>query len=415
MLNLSELLKKPMAQNFAALVVLQGINYLLELFSAPFLIRMLGVERWGLVAFGYTISQYLVLFTDFGFNLSGTKYISAHQSDIKAVNRYLNSAFLCRIGICLLCFFILLGLITAFDKFAHDASFYLLFFGIVIGNVMFPMWFFQGMEKMKYITVFNVIAKLVSLVPFFLFIRRPEDYMLVPVFYSIGFLLAGFISVYMIYWKEGMRWFIPDMKEIWFVLKDSSAYFMSRLSVSLYTYSNAFLLGIVCGNTAVGYYAAAEKLYKAYNFLLTPFTGVLFPHMANKRDVPFFKRVLKALVPLNIVLVGAILACSALIMRLYCGAEQPESLAVFRLIMIAALATIPSMLIGYPFIAAMGHAAYTNWTIVIVSVVHVAGLMTLFFSGYLSIYTVPIMVIVAEFLLLAFRVRGIKKYKLFSV
>ncbi|GHU81790.1 hypothetical protein FACS189415_0870 [Bacteroidia bacterium] len=415
MIRISELLKKPMAQNFVALVLLQGINYLLELLSAPFLIRMLGIERWGLVFFGYTVMQYLVLFADFGFNLAGTKYISAHQKETEMVNRYLNSAFTCRIIIGILCFVALFLLIMLFDKFSIDAWFYLLYFGIVVGNVMFPMWYFQGMEKMKYITIFNVVAKMASLVPFFIFIRKPGDYMLVPIFYSIGFILAGLVSIYLIYWKEGMRWFIPPMKEIWAAMKDSSAYFFSRLSVSLFTYSNSFLLGLVYGNTIVGFYGAAEKLYKAYNFLLTPFTGVLFPHMANRHDVPFFKRVMKMLTPLNIVFVIGIQLFSAWIMRVYCGVDQPESLGVFRILILACFVTIPSMLLGYPFLAAMGHASYTNWTIVIVSLVHVSGLLILWLGGWLSIYSVAMMVVLAETLLLAFRVRGVQKFKLFSI
>ena len=168
-------LKSPMAVNFISLVLLQGVNYLLPLISFPFLFRVLGVERWGLVTFGYSLMQYFVMFTDFGFNLSATKYISQHRSDPKAINDYLNSAMTGRFLLCLVSLLILLILIGGFDKFRTDALFYLLYFGIIIGNVMFPMWFFQGMENMKYITVFNIIAKSLSFIPFFIFIRKPED------------------------------------------------------------------------------------------------------------------------------------------------------------------------------------------------------------------------------------------------
>ena len=200
-------LKSPMAVNFISLVLLQGVNYLLPLISFPFLFRVLGVERWGLVTFGYSLMQYFVMFTDFGFNLSATKYISQHRSDPKAINDYLNSAMTGRFLLCLVSLLILLILIGGFDKFRTDALFYLLYFGIIIGNVMFPMWFFQGMENMKYITVFNIIAKSLSFIPFFIFIRKPEDYMLVPVCYSFGFVLAGLVSLYIVYAKMVKRGF----------------------------------------------------------------------------------------------------------------------------------------------------------------------------------------------------------------
>jgi PST family polysaccharide transporter len=271
------------------------------------------------------------------------------------------------------------------------------------------------MEKMKYIAVFNILAKLISYIPFFIFIRVSKDYILVPVFYSIGYVLAGMVSIYFIYFKEKMKWFIPTVKEIRFALSDSSTYFLSRLSLSFFTYSNTLLLKLICGNTAVGYYSAAEKIYQAYNWLLVPLSSVLYPHMANKKDVPFYKRILKIIVPANLVIVASVLLCSFWVIRILYGVqEQPETLNVFRILMTGCFWTIPSILMGYPFLAAMGHASYTNWTIVIVSIVHIAGLLLLFASGLLSIYTVAVMTILTELLLFAFRLRGVSKFKLLS-
>ncbi|MDR1645962.1 MAG: oligosaccharide flippase family protein [Tannerellaceae bacterium] len=415
MLSISELMKKSMTQNFVSLVLLQGMNFLLPLLTLPYLYRVLGTERYGLVSFAYTLAQYLVMLTDFGFNLSATKYISMHRDNMEVVNQYLNSAFICRFLLAGLSFLILFSLTVLFDRFERDAWFYISYFGIVIGNVMFPMWYFQGMEKMKYITIFNVIAKTVSLVSFFIFIRRATDYVLVPLFYSAGFILAGFISIYIIYVKEKMRWFIPALKQIRFVFSDSLTYFMSRISVSMFTHINTFVIGLVCGNTAVGYYAAAEKLYQAYNLLLAPFSGVLFPYMAKTRDVPFFKRVLKYITPANVILLIATLLCSSWIIYIMYGeSSQTGSLWVFRILMCGCVLTIPSMLLGYPFLAAMGHARYTNWTLVLVSIFHLTGLTVLYFLGFISIYSIAGLVVLSESLLFIIRVRGVKKYKLLS-
>jgi PST family polysaccharide transporter len=402
-----------MAQNFVSLVLLQGINYLLPLLTLPYLYRVLGTERYGLVAFAYTLTQYFVTLTDFGFNLSATKYISIHRDNLQTINQYLNSAFICRFLLAIISLFILFSLTILFDKFERDSWFYISYFGIVIGNIMFPMWYFQGMEKMKFITIFNVISKLVSLLSFFIFVRRSNDYVLVPVFYSAGFVLAGFISLYIIYFKEKMNWFIPTLKEIRFVFSDSLTYFLSRISVSMFTNINTFIIGLVCGNTAVGYYSAAEKLYQAYNLLLVPFSGVLFPYMAKTRDVPFFKRVLKYITPANIILlIGVLLSSSWIISIIYGESAHSDSLAVFRILMCGCFLTIPSILLGYPFLAAMGHAHYTNWTLVVVAFFHMAGLSILFFSGILSIYSIAFLVVLSEYLLFAFRLRGVKKYKL---
>ncbi|MDR2120753.1 MAG: oligosaccharide flippase family protein [Tannerella sp.] len=404
-----------MAQNFFALVLLQGVNYLLPLITFPYLFRQLGVAQWGMVALGHTTMQYFVMLTDFGFNLSATKHISIHKHEPDVVNRYLNSVFVCRFILMAVCFVLLLLLIALFDMYRQDKWFFISYFGIVGGNMLFPMWYFQGMEKMKYITVFNIISKTVASIPFFIFIRKPDDYSLVPCFYSAGYIVAGFISIYIIYFREKQKWFIPPFKDIWFAFTDSFTYFLSRLSVSMYTYINTFVIGLACGYTAVGYYSAAEKLYQAYNNLLIPITGVLFPHIAKTRNVPFFKRVLKYAVPTNLVLLTAIMLGSCqLILLIYGEPVQAETLTVFRLLMCACIVTIPSLLTGYPFLAAMGHALYTNWTLVSASLFHLAGLTALYLSGNLSVYNVAIMVLLTESIVLAFRAGGIYKYKLFE-
>ena len=57
-MNIKGKLDNPMVTNFISLVLLQGVNYLLPLISFPFLFRILGVERYGLVTFGYALMQF---------------------------------------------------------------------------------------------------------------------------------------------------------------------------------------------------------------------------------------------------------------------------------------------------------------------------------------------------------------------
>ena len=414
MMNIKGKLNNPMATNFISLVLLQGVNYLLPLLSFPFLFRILGVERYGLVTFGYALMQYFVMFTDFGFNLSATKYISQHRNNLRAINAYLNSAMIGRAVLCFISFIVLLVLISTFDKFRSESTLYILFFGIIIGNVMFPMWFFQGMENMKYITIFNIVAKSLSFIPFFIFIRGPEDYLYVPICYSIGFILAGLVSLCIVYYKMGMRWYITPASQIKCALKDSSTYFLSRASTSLFTTSNSFLLGLVCGNTAVGYYSAAEKLYQAYNQLLSPFTGVLFPHIAKSRDVAFFKKVFYRIAILNILSVGLVLMLASYVLQIVYGTSDANILQIFRTLICACFVTMPSMLMGYPFLAAMGHPLFTNWTVICTSVLHITGLFILYLLHSLTPVNVAMMVVFSESLLISFRIWGIKRFQLFK-
>lgn len=412
---MGEGIKKPMVTNAISMAAYQGVNALLPLVAVPFLFRQLGDEFFGLYSFAWATVQILVMITDFGFNLSATKYISSHKGHTKVINRYLNGAFISRILLGILCLAALLVMVTYIKPFNENPTFFLLFFGVVVGNVMFPMWFFQGIEKMKYITIFNIVAKLVTFIPIFIVIRTPADFLMIPVFFSIGYILAGVISLYFIYKKEGMKWFFPAFKEVKAIMKDSSTYFLSRISVTAFTRVNVLVLGMASGSMIpVSFYSRAETLYKAYNLLISPITDVIFPHMANTKDVPFFKKLFYTVMKINVPVVILVLVFAGPLFHLLYADASIESVNVFRILMIGCLITIPSMMLGYPFLAALGHASYTNMTIVITSVVHICGVFLLYGLGFLSIYSMAAMVVFSESLLFFFRVRKVAKLKLFK-
>src|SRR3989339_509467 len=148
--------------NFFSLSVLQVLNYLLPLITLPYLIRVLGPEKYGLIAFGTAFLTYFQLFTDYGFNLSATKDISINRENNKKISEIFSSVIIIKTVLMLFSFIIIFFIVTSFSKFNSQKEVYYLISLSLIGNVLFPIWFFQGIERMKYITYFNVIARVTA-------------------------------------------------------------------------------------------------------------------------------------------------------------------------------------------------------------------------------------------------------------
>ncbi|HHD81792.1 MAG TPA: flippase [Campylobacterales bacterium] len=268
--------------NFLSLTILQAVNYILPLLTLPYLVKTLGVDYFGLLAFATATITYFGTLTDYGFNLTATKEISIHRDNPQKVSEIFSSVMIIKFFLLTFSFLLLLLLTLSFSKFGEHWEIYLLTFGTVIGQFLFPVWFFQGMEKMKYITVLNLIAKSLFTIAIFGFVQSKEDVYLVPLFFSLGGIVAGFISLYIIYTKFQTHFKLQKVETIKTYLIDGWHVFLSRFYVSMYTSANLLLLGFLTNNVIVGYYAIAEKIVLAIAGIFEPLNHALYPYLARK-------------------------------------------------------------------------------------------------------------------------------------
>ena len=407
--------RKRLLENFLSLVIVQGTNFILPFVTLPYLVRILGTDRFGLIAFAQAFIQYFNILTDYGFNLSATREISVNRDNKKKVSEIFSAVMIIKSFLLLLSFLILTGIILFADKFRKDWLVYYLTFGIVVGQVLFPIWFFQGVEKMKYVTLLNVITKVFFTVLVFLFIHRSSDYLYVPLINSLGFLVSGLLAMWIVFKNFNVRFILPDTKIIIKYFHDSSQFFISRVSVSVYTSTNAFVLGLFLGNKIVTYYTVAEKLYIGLQQLYLPLVNTLYPYVAYKRNVSLYKRIFKFATIANIMLIILLWNLSDRIVEVVFGSGLTISVSIFKILLLSALLVVPSILLGYPFLAALGYAKYANMSVVAGSLLHLVGLGILLIMGIINVYNVALMVVITEGFVLLIRLYGVKKNNLWRI
>ena len=147
---------KVFIKNFLSLAAVQGVNYLLPLMTLPYLVRVLGVDNFGIFSFATAIVAFFAVITDYGFNFSATREISVNKFNKTEITKIYSSVMTLKIILMLLSFLILCIMVFFIPKFNDNLLIYLLCYGVVLGQVLFPVWFFQGMEQMQFITVVNV-------------------------------------------------------------------------------------------------------------------------------------------------------------------------------------------------------------------------------------------------------------------
>lgn len=255
--------------------------------------RVLGPAKYGLVAFAQALIMYFVMFTDYGFQLTATRALSVARDDKEKVSRIFSTVMTIKVCFMLVSFAAVLSIVYFIPKFRQDALLYIFAFGMVAGDVLFPVWFFQGMERMKFIAAINLLARALFVLAIFLFIRAEKDYIYAPLITSAGVIIAGVVSIWMAFTRFNIKFIFPTAGEIARQVKEGWNVFISMLSISLITTSNTFILGFFAPLEAVGFYSAAEKIILIANKAFNPVLVAVYPHIAKTaseaRDIAILK------------------------------------------------------------------------------------------------------------------------------
>ena len=197
-------------RNIASLATIQGANYLLPLMTVPYLARVLGPEAFGQLGFSIAFIQYFVIVTEYGFNLSATQAIARHQDDAPAISRIFWTVMTCKLLLLLGAFALLVVLIALVPQLAEISAVLLSAYLTAVGNLLFPVWLFQGIERMGNIALCNLLARAALLPLIFLLVQSTSDVWLAALVQTGSGVLAGLISIALIRRQGIIRWMPPN-------------------------------------------------------------------------------------------------------------------------------------------------------------------------------------------------------------
>jgi PST family polysaccharide transporter len=286
-----------------------------------------------------------VILTDYGFGFTGVKMISIHRNNVEKVSEIFHSIQIIKGGILLLVLVVFTAAVFLLDVLWNDKEIYFLSYGILIGQTIVPVWFFQGMEKMKFITIINLLIRAGSVILIFILVKKPEDVDLAIVSQSISFVISGILSVIIAYKEFKLKFVIPKYSQIVTLFVSSRHMFFSTLSLSFYKNFNVVLLGFLTTNFEVGIYAAAERIIKAVHSLIAPMSQAIYPNLSLKFSQSTKEESIKKLkkisiyyiIPLTAIMVGMFIT-KGLVMRIL-GITNSEFVWVYYLL-------IPVILFG---------------------------------------------------------------------
>lgn len=270
---------KRVIENIFSLSALNILNMALPLLTLPYLIRTVGIDKYGAYSIVFSMVQYILLISAYGFEFSTTKTISQNREANEIVSRIFCSTISTRFVLAVIPFCVF-ALVTSF---VFSFTYLVMLFmgiGMIVGEILNPTWLFQGMEKMRYMTFVNFVSKITFTLLIFVFVKELDDYIYIILIHSVGYLVAGVLSFFIATKEFRIKLNLPSLREIHLCLSDGFYVFLSTIFMNLYRNSNTLFLGFFLNETLVGVYAGAEKIIKASQAVLSPVAKAVYPRMS---------------------------------------------------------------------------------------------------------------------------------------
>jgi PST family polysaccharide transporter len=274
---------KDLINNFTQFGVYQVISYLAPLITIPYLLRYIGMAKFGIISFAMALTYYFQIIVQYGFEITGIQMIAQSKNDSRKQSEIISNVLIIQVLLFSICSLFLGILLLLIPKLSNQELLYVIFYGYVLANILLFTWFYVGVEKVKYVNMISAVSKLLYIILIISFIRKENDYILVPIFYSGTTFLAGIVSIIILRERFSLRFIKPTKEILIKYLKEGWHIFVSNIAMNLYRNTNIVILGFFASDASVGIYSAGEKIVKAIQSTLSPITQTLYPFISRKK------------------------------------------------------------------------------------------------------------------------------------
>ncbi|MDE6284365.1 MAG: oligosaccharide flippase family protein [Bacilli bacterium] len=287
--------------NFSYLALLEVFLLIAPLITYPYLVKVLGRELYGWVITGQITASYCTVLIDFGFKRISARHIAINSTNPIKMGEVVSVILTLRWILWILSFIIYFAIICIIPSYHNHLKLFIFSFLTTLSSVVFLDFYFQGIENMKYITIINIVVRGLFVAATFIVIRKPTDYVYVPLLWSIGYILGGVISTWIVFFKHKLPYTIPRINLLKSHMREGSIIFVSDAMMTIKDKLNYNLMGAMIGMSDIVIYDIGSKIV---NLLLKPITilsTVLFPQMAKQKSVTKVKKAILLIFVISVI------------------------------------------------------------------------------------------------------------------
>ncbi len=397
--------EKVVLKNTFMLYLMTIAKYVFPLLLFPYLTRVLGVEKYGVVTYMTAVASYVSLAIDFGFNFSATRKISKCRDDKQAVAKVFASVvqakvilgLLSGVGVALLVPFVHILRENFVVLVAYYFSTLLLAF--------LPDFIYRGTEQMQGMTMRYVLSKAVTTGLTLLLVKGPEHLLLVPIFNGVGNLVSVVFTWSHLKKLIGITFHFEPLRYSFSEIRESCVFFISTFASTAFTLANTALMGIVSLQEAdIACWGVAFQLVSIVISLYEPITTSIYPRMVSSKNLKLVRTALFLAIPVILVGIAFCYFMAPILVNIVAGEGYDAAIKIFRIMLPVLLFTYPAQLLGFPVLSAVNKEKYATISTVVSAIFHVVGLILLIAFQAFTLVSVAILRSMTEFVFMNLRV-----------
>lgn len=283
--------------NFIMNAILTVSSFVFPMITFPYASRVLLVENYGKVTFATSVLTYFAMFAALGIPNYGIRACARVREDKVKLSRTAQELMIINLitsAITYVAFFVSLIFVK---RFQQDSTLLIINSVSILLNTLGVTWLYSALEQYSYITVRNIVCKIISIILMFIFVHNPSDYVIygaIAMVASGGSNLLNFLNLRkcIILKPLGNYHFKQHLKPIFI-------FFATSVAISVYTNLDTVMLGFMTDDIQTGLYGASVKVKNLLTGVVSSLGNVLLPrlslYVSNQESDKFYETLSKVL------------------------------------------------------------------------------------------------------------------------
>lgn len=402
-------------KNFSYLSLLRLFNILSQYILISFLVRTLGSEKYGVFVWALSIIQYLIVVVNFGFNTYAAKYIPENAENPSKLNKIFSAILSVKLFLFLMSSIIFISLIFTFPAFKENYQLLLILLGLGLGEVIFPIWLFQGKERLEIPTKIVFVFKLLLVLGTIAFIIDPSHLYRYAYFLTISQLLIGLTGLLFALSKLQIRFEAFNLSFLKNIISEAFIFFIGGIFGKTFNFAAIFLIGLYFSMKDVASFDISFKILAAIQLPFETLSMVIFPTITRTQNRILNQKFVFYSFVISLFLWALTYWQADFLISLLGGEDLLAYSSLLQTLSVLIPIVVLTYFLGTNTLVAFGYQNQFNYSFIFSSIIYILILLYLWRNELLTFELIVYSRILVELLMVCYRLFIAIKYKLIFI